>query len=1096
MKGPRDERVETGREPPEHSGIQPAAPRPDAALGETLAPPDVAVDETMAPVAGGGGVRAVVVGGAVIELPDADAKDYGELRPVDPSDYAVEGLLARGGMGAVLRARDRRLGRPVAIKIAQEASLVARFEREARLTARLQHPSIVNVHEAGRWGPKSPFYAMTRVEGRTLEDLIREAGTLQRRLALLPRVMDVVDAIAYAHAARVIHRDLKPANVLVGEYGETIVIDWGLAKDLASGEVVSDERDGAPRRDAAGALETAAGDVLGTPAFMAPEQARGEPADERADVYALGAVLRNLLTGRPPFEGTSAVEVLGKVLAGPPAPFGQVAPEVPRDLAAIVEKAMARDPGQRYPTAKELSADLKSFLDGQLVRVHRYTRWELLRRFARRHRAAVTVGALALLALLSVGGASLVRIARARRAAAVAHRETELATRQLLENLEERGRTELVAGVPLRPALHLAEAYRRGRRGAALSHLLGEAMGPIDALRFTIDQSRVGVRWAAFDPAGERIATAGADGVGRIWDARTGDPIRALRPGHDDKVLFVGWSPDGTRVVTTSVDRTARVWEAGTGRLLASLEGHTDRVTAASWSPDGSLLVTSSADGTARVWPSEGGGGRSLAEGHGDWVTSACFTPDGGRIVTASDDARVRIWDAATGRLVKKLEGRHEKWVAWASVSPDGGLIASAGWHDRTVQLWDARTFEPGGALVGHEGPVRSVFFRADGREILTAGADGTVRVWDTASLRQAHILRGHTGRVFSAQWSPDGRSIVTASADGTLRVWDAGARPLLWTASGLDRPPFVLAFSPDGRTIAAGAAGHSVGLWDARTGRPVRTLGSHAKAVRAIGFSPDGRRLLTASEDRVAMVSRVDASGSIPLQHPRRVFAAAWSADGRTIATGDDVGAIRIWDPATGVPVDEWRSPRAELHAVAFDPSGRRLVSGGEDRVLRVWDVASHGLLLQGERHTDTIYDAAFDPPGKRIASASADGSVLVWDADTGRVLVRLEGHVAPVWSVAWSPEGARLVTASEDRSARIWEAASGRLLAVHEAHPDFVYDAQFRPDGGAFASVSGDGSLHLWRAHLERRAPAAIERLLRERLGVELGASEGAGR
>ncbi len=361
-----------------------------------------------------------------------------ELAQVERVHYKVEAELARGGMGRILQARDRRHGRPVAIKelLADTPALRARFRREALITARLQHPAIVPVYEAGKWPSGEPFYAMKLVDGRGLDQCIAERRTLELRLSLLHNVIAVAEAIAFAHERQVIHRDLKPANVLVGGFGETVVIDWGLAKELGEAEpiapIVSEPSE--PPAVASATIEvdvnevptgmpqvagglTVAGRALGTPAYMAPEQARGEPLDPRADVYALGSILYHLLAGSMPYADSKAStgpDLLRHVINVPPTPLLELEPKVPRDLAAIVDRAMARDPAQRYANAKELAEDLRRFETGQLVSVRQYTAAELFRRWLRRNRVVVAFAS-ALIILAAVGGAiSVTRIVRER----------------------------------------------------------------------------------------------------------------------------------------------------------------------------------------------------------------------------------------------------------------------------------------------------------------------------------------------------------------------------------------------------------------------------------------------------------------------------------------------------------------------------------------------------------------------------------------------------------------------------------------------------------------------------------------------------------
>ncbi len=346
-------------------------------------------------------------------------EEYQELATLDPARYIVDREIARGGMGRIVAARDRRLGRSVAIKelLSGAGDLRARFEREARITAKLQHPAIVSLLEAGVWPGGEPLYIMKLVAGESLDHVVRERPTLAARLGLLPHIIAAVDALAYAHSLRVIHRDLKPANVLVGQFGETVVIDWGLAKDLGDPSNTSDVTLGPNRwaaRDPSSASgsggETVAGSILGTPAYMPPEQALGDPVDERADVYSLGAMLYHVLTGAAPYTGKTAAVILDAVVAGPPPPVASRTPGVPRDLVTIMNKAMAHAAVDRYPTAKELSEDLKKFQTGQLVGAHDYTAWQLAGRWIRRHRTAVAVASVAVVLLAVVATVSLRRI--------------------------------------------------------------------------------------------------------------------------------------------------------------------------------------------------------------------------------------------------------------------------------------------------------------------------------------------------------------------------------------------------------------------------------------------------------------------------------------------------------------------------------------------------------------------------------------------------------------------------------------------------------------------------------------------------------------
>jgi tetratricopeptide (TPR) repeat protein len=331
--------------------------------------------------------------------------------------YVITSVLGSGGMGRIVSARDRHLGRMVALKELREQrpELAARFQREALLTARLEHPNIVSLHEAGTWPSGEPFYTMRLVSGRPLDLVIAQTEDLAECIALLPHVIAVADALAYAHRERIIHRDLKPQNVMVGEFGETVVIDWGLAKDLTTGE---DEGSAGSAVASEGLIaETKDGEVMGTPAYMPPEQATAKLVDPRADVYSIGAILYHVLAGQPPYTGKSSLEVVTAVISGPPVALADRQPGVPPDLLAIVDRAMARDPEARYPTARELAEDLRRFQAGQLVGAHRYSPGQIVMRWLRRHRAAVIVAGVAMAILVVLGAIAVQRIVRAQQAA-------------------------------------------------------------------------------------------------------------------------------------------------------------------------------------------------------------------------------------------------------------------------------------------------------------------------------------------------------------------------------------------------------------------------------------------------------------------------------------------------------------------------------------------------------------------------------------------------------------------------------------------------------------------------------------------------------
>ena len=456
--------------------------------------------------------------------------DYAGLGAVDTAHYVVVETVAQGGMGRVLRAHDRRLGRDVAIKelVRQSPELAARFEREVRITAALQHPSIVTVHEAGTWQGGEPFYAMELVSGRPLDAVARDAKTPTERVALVPHVIAVAEALAYAHSRGVIHRDLKPSNVIVGEFGETVVIDWGLAKDVRA---TSDTTPLPAARGSGG--ETMFGAVVGTPAFMPPEQARGDKVDERADVYAIGAMLYAVLAGHAPFEGPSADAILDRVIDDRPRPLAQLVPEAPADLVAIVDKAMARVPQNRYADARELARDLRRFQTGQLVGARRYTLRQRLWRFVAKYRAVVGVAALALVVIGVLAGISVRRIvderdhAEAARALATTER-THADTERARADTERGGAEGLVGFMLTELKPKLARVGRLDVMGAVARHVEAyySALPPGSDRG---DPAAIVRRATALQVLGDvLVATGDSPGGNRAYRAAI-----ALATGHD-----------------------------------------------------------------------------------------------------------------------------------------------------------------------------------------------------------------------------------------------------------------------------------------------------------------------------------------------------------------------------------------------------------------------------------------------------------------------------------------------------------------------------------------------------------------------------------
>jgi WD40 repeat protein len=1053
--------------------------------------------------------------------PEAPAADRPGL-PVVPG-YEILGELGRGGMGVVYQARQVQLKRLVALKMilagghASEQEL-ARFKTEAEAVARLRHPHIVQIYEVGEWragdvSPSMPYFSLEFCEGGSLEKKL--GGTPQPPTEAALLVQTLARAMDSAHRAGIVHRDLKPANILLASGGREPpegassggsrpplaqyipkITDFGLAKKL----------DG-------GTGQTATGAIMGTPSYMAPEQAGGQSKaiGPAADIYALGAILYELLTGRPPFRAETPLDTALLVLSEEPVPPRRLQHKVPRDLETICLQCLHKERSKRYPTAEALAEDLQRFLEDRPI-VARPTGWvERGWRWCKRNRgvaAALVAVAVALLAgsvastLLAIqahqnaaranlnateartekehaqDAAELARQAESRASA----RETE--ARQLAATLQRNlydvqlnaARKNLNSGLVdvARDQLERLRPLRPGDpdlRGFEWFHLYRRSL-PVD--HRVLYGSGGTVNTLAWSPDGKLLASASGTGFTiRLWDAVTGQQIRVLW-GHRGQVHRVCFSPDGTRLASASEDGTMRIWRVASGRELHVCRAPGGELRCVAWRPDGKELASTGVDGSIHLWDAATGESRGRLEGSRSPTISLCYSPDGKQLATGSDNWKVCLWDAVHGKLLRTFSG-HTEPIYEVAFSPNGQLLGSAA-ADATARLWNVSTGDQCFVLRGHGGFVRGIAFSPDSDRVATACDDRLVRLWDARTGKELRTLGGHGGLVWPVAFQPGGKGLAFGSDDATVRIWDLDGEPGVRNLLGAGP----VAFLRDGRQLATvGMLSRirllRVGAWSpdhAPTLEQVQSLPGHWGEVVRIVASRDGRHLATlGATDRTARLWDA-ATGKLLLvvRHPGKEILLGLALDptGKYLATAGSGGIIRIWDATPAGDGKERSQPRRELRVpsalvvgLAFSPDGRLLASGAADGVLRLWDPETGSQLRECRGHEYLIGAVGFHPNGQEVATGSADRSVRIWDVATGKTVRILRGFQQPVVRLAYTPDGDRLATLAGELSRlfaarenapgelKLWDAWTGEELFADQGFPRAPWELAFSPDG-----------------------------------------------